>query len=305
MESSITPERIANAIMQDSRFCGQYLIVEGKKDSKVYGKFLDKDTIRIKEAFGFLKVLKVLEILFERGFDRQVGIIDSDFSSIMERTLPQVEVFVTDDHDIEMTIIKTEALESVVEALLGKESITEFCNKYGPLRQVLFDSCIDLAYLKLANATDNLGLVFKPKGQDGNPIKYKNFICNKTLSYLGRELLVDTVINYSRNRSATISDKAEILISIEKVSKNKYDVYHLINGHDVCNAIFIMLKYVLKSRNPILFDYNAVEEMLAMAFDFSFFSKTKLYQALISWANAQSIKIIKSCYLEPPQAVGE
>ena len=62
MEAYITPERTANAIMQDSRFNGYYLIVEGKKDVKLYGKFINEETIRIKPAFGNEKVKKVLKI---------------------------------------------------------------------------------------------------------------------------------------------------------------------------------------------------------------------------------------------------
>ncbi len=298
MESHITPERVANAIMQDTRFTGLYLIVEGKKDSKVYGKFLRKDSIQIKEAFGYLKVIKVVELLSERGFQHSLGVIDSDFSTILGRELPSLNLATTDDHDIEMTIIKTEALESVVESLAGKEPIAAFCDGLGlQLRQILFESCKELAYLKMANHIDNLGLVFKPKDPEGNHLKYKKFICDKTLRYLGRELMVDAVINYSRNKSEKVADKSSILRSIDNVSKNEYDMYQLLNGHDVCNAIYLMLKYGLKCRNPILNDFNAVEEMLAMAFDFSFFSKTNIYNSLIAWANDKGINIIKPCYV--------
>lgn len=297
MESHITPERIANAIMQDTSFNGLYLIVEGKKDSKVYGKFIQKETTQIKEAFGYLKVIKVIELLSERGFQHSLGIIDSDFSSILGRDLPNLNYIITDDHDIEMTIIKTEALETVVDGLSGKEAVTAFCDASGlHLRQILFESCKELAYLKMANHIDNLGLVFKPKEPEGNHLKYKKFICDKTLRFLGREPMVDAVINYSRNKSGIMAEKTKILESIEVVSSKEYDMYHLLNGHDVCNAIFLMLKYCLKCRNPILNDFNAVEEMLTMAFDFSFFSKTNIYNSLTSWAKNKSINIIKPCY---------
>jgi hypothetical protein len=36
MEESMTAERIANSIMQDNDFSGYHILVEGKKDIKIY-----------------------------------------------------------------------------------------------------------------------------------------------------------------------------------------------------------------------------------------------------------------------------
>ena len=80
MEQYITPERTANAILQDNSFNGYYLVVEGNKDVKLYGKFVNNQDFRIKPAFGNEKVKEVLSILEDRGFDKRIGIIDSDFN---------------------------------------------------------------------------------------------------------------------------------------------------------------------------------------------------------------------------------
>ncbi|MFA7403932.1 MAG: DUF4435 domain-containing protein, partial [Pelobacteraceae bacterium] len=198
MESFISPVRVANAIMLDTTFDGHYLVVEGKKDTKVYGKFIDKDTVRIREAFGCKKVVEVIDILKGRGFDRSAGIIDADFSTITGEPIPSC-VYVTDDHDIEMTIAKTTAIEIVIDSFAGCENVAEFCKRANKkLRNIIFDACWELACLKLANKKFGLGLVFKPDKPEGNQIKYKNFINDKDLSYLGRDKLVTTAINYSR-----------------------------------------------------------------------------------------------------------
>ena len=84
MEENITIERIANAIMQNTSFKGHYLIVEGPKDSKLYGKYTNDEEIIIKEAFGNQKVQEILNLLNDRGFDRKIGIIDSDFRRITD-----------------------------------------------------------------------------------------------------------------------------------------------------------------------------------------------------------------------------
>src|SRR3546814_17783638 len=83
MEQYITPDRIANAIMQDNSFKGHYLIVEGVKDVKFYQKYIDPTSFRIWEAFGRENVKLVLKLLNERGCHRRIGVIDSDFNAIL------------------------------------------------------------------------------------------------------------------------------------------------------------------------------------------------------------------------------
>ncbi len=114
MEKDITAERTANAIMLNTSFEGHHLIVEGKKDQKVYEKFINDKEIIIQIAFGKEKVKEIIRILTERGFNRKIGIIDADFIRINEEEDIIDGLFITDDHDIEVMIIKTQALENVL-----------------------------------------------------------------------------------------------------------------------------------------------------------------------------------------------
>jgi len=141
MEAFITPARIANSIMLDTRFTGYHLIVEGKKDSRVYGRFFDKEALRIKEAFGWCKVVEVVDILHERGVSKKLAIIDADFSRILGENRSTDCILVTDDHDIEMSILKSPALEVVVEQFAGSEAADLFCkDKHTDLRSLLFNA---------------------------------------------------------------------------------------------------------------------------------------------------------------------
>ena len=157
-------------------------------------------------------------------------------------------------------------------------------------------ACEDLGCLKLANHIYGLGLVFKPEKPEGNIIKYKDFINDKDLRFLGRDKLVDSIINYSRNKSDKIADKPTILRRLDETSKKGYDSYQLLNGHDICNAVLIFVKYVLKIKNPALLDCNSIEAFLSLAFDFVFFTKTNLYTQIITWAMAQPTPILKPCF---------
>lgn len=292
MEAYITPERTANAIMLDSKFAGHYLIVEGKKDLKLYGKFVNLDGFRIKPAFGNAKVKEVLRILDERGFDKRIGIIDSDFNQIIGIKEKTEGLFITDDHDIEVMIIKTSALNHLLNIFCTKNSIENFETKQGEtIKNLLFSLGEEIGYLKYANKLYDLGLVFKPVTVDGNQLKYKNIVCNETFRYLGKDALIKTAINYSVNRGTDIKSKDVIAEKYDEVSALELDLNHLVNGHDLCQFLYILMKKILKSRNKMLQDYNSVEDSLILAYEYANFKETNLYGSLLKWADAKKLEI--------------
>lgn len=294
MEAYITPERTANAIMQDIRFSGYYLIVEGKKDEKLFGKFINKNEVRIKPAFGNEKVKKVIEILDERGFERKVGIIDSDFKRILKITENLGGLFITDDHDIEVMIIKTKALEHVLSVYCTSSKIKEFeKNKGVTVREAVLALGKEIGYLKLANKIYNLGLVFKPQNPEGNHIKYSKFTCDKTFNFLGSQLLIDAAINYSRNRGSSIKDKSEIEEKYNEISGQELDLMQLVNGHDLANFLYILMKKILKSKSKMLNDFTCIEDSLILAYDFSFFKQTELFAQIVSWSKDRKINFFE------------
>ncbi len=293
MEEYITPERTANAIMQDTNFEGYYLIVEGKKDVKLYSKFVNENGIIVKPAFGNENVKRVLEILDERGFERRVGIIDADFRRILNLTENIQGLFITDQHDIEVMIINTSALENVLNVFCSKARIKEFEETSGlSIREALFSLGKEIGYLKFANKIFDLGLVFKPKKPDGNQIKYNCFTCEKTFSFLGKEKLIETVINYSRNRSESIVDKEQIKERYEEISQEELDLFQLVNGHDLSNFLYILMKKILKSRSRMLADFNSIEDSLILAYDYDYFKQTQLYNQLIDWSEDNNYQVL-------------
>ena len=293
MEEFITPERTANAIMQDKSFIGHYLLVEGKKDVKLYGKFINQDNVRIKPAFGNEKVKSILSSLEDRGFDKKIGIIDSDFNKILNNEISIDGLFMTDDHDVEVMIIKTTALENVIRIFCSNAQIVKFeKDNNTTIRDSLLKVGKEIGYLKLANSIHDLGMIFKPKKADGNLIKYSKFTCDKTLNYLGDDKLIDTVINYSRTKSPSLKPKPEIESSLTKVRQDEFDLNQLVNGHDLSNLLYLLMKKVLKSRNKMLINNNSVEDSLILSYEYDFFKKTDLYASLKKWSDDRKLKIL-------------
>ena len=184
-------------------------------------------------------------------------------------------------------MIKTNALETVVNFYCSKSRIKEFekLNKK-TIREILFLIGKEMGYLKFANKMHELGLLFKPKEAEGNQIKYKNFINDKDLKYLGKDKLIEAVINYSQSKSKDIKNKDIIQEKFDEVSAINFDLNHIVNGHDLSNVLLILMKNVLKSSNKMLHDFNSVEDSLTLAYQFSDFENTNLYNDLKDWSDS-------------------
>lgn len=300
MLKDMTPDRTANAILQDTTFNGTYLIVEGMKDYNLYGKFLNvDDAVEIKQVGGKDKVIEVIQILEERQFSDKVGIVDADFMRILEEKLTVENLFSTDYHDSEVMMFQSPALETVLNNYITREKLEEFLDGK-EIRETLLNLAKELGLIKLANYIHDLGLAFKPKKQDQKPLKYKEFIDERTLQFIGKEQLITTVRNYSFNRSDHVANYEIIKQKIEELLIDENDLLHLVNGHDLTNIIFILLKKSLRSTKKSLIDYNAVEEAFIMSYEARFFIDTDLFNNLYIWASSNNAdffrKDIKELY---------
>ncbi|MFY3790759.1 DUF4435 domain-containing protein [Ureibacillus sp. MALMAid1270] len=163
MFEHMTPERTANAIMQDTTFKGLYIIVEGTKDFNLYNKFLKTgDTVGITQVGGKQKVIEVINILNERQFNGKIGIVDSDFYKILEEDQLIEDIFYTDYHDSEVMMFESPALETVLNTYVTNEKLDKFLNGR-EVRDIVLNIAKEIGILKLANHLHNWGLAFKPK----------------------------------------------------------------------------------------------------------------------------------------------
>lgn len=284
----ITPDRIANSIMQDSTYSGHYLLVEGKKDLKLFNKFISSK-ISIKVAWGCENVRDALNILNNRGHMRSFGVVDADFTTIFKIQNSIENLFITDFHDIEVMMFESNALQTVVN-ILGKDAGDKFSD-IQKIKEKLFELGVEIGYLKLANIMYDLGLYFKPDKVDGNQLKYKKFVSEVDFSFLGEDKMIETVIDYSRNRSNKTLNFEEILATLKNVKQEIYDKFHLVNGHDLSNLLYMYLKKVLRSSNKMLVDFNSIEDSLLMAYETNDFVKTKLYLSLSQWSAANQVEV--------------
>jgi hypothetical protein len=297
MENSISAARIANSIMQDKSFEGAYLLVEGKKDIRLYKKFIDKQNCKLKPTFGKYKMRDVYAILTSRNFEKKVGVRDADFLRLKnnEKFNPSYSenIFPTDFHDSEGMIVNSNAFYEFIGTFVETEKIQNFESKYGNFRELVYDLCYAIGCLRLANKRYSLGLSFKPEKPEGNRIKYKKIICEKEIKYLGDEKLINTLTEYSKNRGNEIYSKEEIMKSLATILNEKQEKTEIVNGHDLSQAIYIVLKQGLKSTSKTLQSAESIEELLCLSFHYDHFSSTYLYNSLMKWQELNGETIFK------------
>jgi len=84
-----------------------WVLVEGEDDGKIYPKFFDTSKAKVEYVNGKTSLIEALEILTQET-KQVVGIADADFLHL-NKLYPQVKnLFYTDYHDIEMTMLSFE-----------------------------------------------------------------------------------------------------------------------------------------------------------------------------------------------------
>lgn len=294
MIEHITPERVANSIVQDHKYKGTYLIVEGLKDNLLFNKFVANELCQIKIAFGNLNVIEVINELNKRSFKDVVGIIDSDFR-VLNSEIPNNEnIFLTDEHDIELMIFKSATFETLLLNYCQPEKIAPFrkLNKNKELRDILLNLAAPLGYLKWAHTIFDLGLIFKPQKPEGVPLPISDFIPVNTLEFAGYDKMLDVVINYSRNKSTKVTTKIIALKKVEEINQATVELYHLCNGHDVMSILSLGLRKKLSNLNSKAVSADQLENEFIFAYDSQYFAETRLYASIKKWEKQNNKTIL-------------
>jgi hypothetical protein len=295
LEDFITPVRIANSILQKSMFKGTYLIVEGHNDFSVYRKFANEEFCNIEIAFGNGNVINVIDELKKRGFHDAIGIIDSDFRILENDIPPNPNIFLTDDHDLELMIFKSDAFETVLLHYADPEKLKALRaqNNNDEIRDIFLNLAKPLGYLKWANKQGNLCFVFKPLAPEGNPLNISDFIAPNSLIFSGYEKMISSVINYSRNKIETKTTKEQAIKWTKNIIDNMHDLYQLCNGHDVINIVCISLRRKLSNLNSNALKPEQLEKELIFAYDTRYFEQTALYQQIKKWELSNGKPVLK------------
>jgi hypothetical protein len=273
----------ANEIrMLRSQFQGAFLIVEGSTDQRFYKRFIDPDQCMIRAASGKEMALKVMDILERDRFPGILAILDAD-SLIVEQAVPaSPNILLTDDHDIEMVIIRSPALEKVLDEYASEAKIAQFKQQTGQdVRSALLERGLHLGYLRWHSLRANLALKFED-------LDFTKFVKRDALSF-SPAAMIRAIKDHSQKPGLNEHD---ILARLQELAALGHDPAQICCCHDAITLLALGLCKIWGSHNTGDLPPAALESILRIAFETAHFHATRLYAAICTWEQTNTPYVI-------------
>jgi hypothetical protein len=284
MIDSISAYDIANEIrMKRTQHAGAFLIVEGATDARIFKAFTDIQACQVIVAHNKDKAIQVLNILEKENFTGLLAIVDADFGVLEGITLSSSNLFLTDTHDIETTIIRSPALEKVLAEYGSESKLNNFTRKLGKdIRLIILESGLPVGYLRWASLKNHLALRFED-------LPFSSFVDSNTLA-VDINKLIRTLKNHSQKPFLKEKDVRE---QVQNLKDDSHDSWHVCCGHDLICILSIGLRKAIGSNNATEVRPEVIEKSLRLAYEISHFYMTQLYQSIRAWEqNNRPFKVL-------------
>lgn len=282
MQEYLTVDRIVNTIrLQKMTFTGSFLLVEGDSDKKVYQNCVDESNCRFQICKGKpsskKRVIKVLDILNKDNIEGIIGIVDADFDHLENTQYNHNNLFLTDDHDLEIMLIKSPAFDKLLKEFASENKL----NNLGlDVKEVLLNLSYELGYLRWISQCDSLNLSF-------NDLDYNKFLDTKKFM-IDCDKLIQKVIDKSQNNSISTQD---LLTKLNNKKCDTFDKDQICCGHDIIAILSFLLRKTIGSNNANQVKPDDLERSLRLAYEAIYFKKTKLYDNIIQWQEDNTILV--------------
>lgn len=250
-----------------------FILLEGDTDIRLFRKLFNLNNCKVENIPGGNRKLEECVQTLVNIYPLIIGIRDADFIRINESEYLQNNMFLTDLHDIEMTMLNFEPILNAIVfeySNLDKRQHLAFKNK-------LLEVIKHISYLKLLNDRENLELTFSSGFQD-------------LISFANQKIDLDQYIDrvIAKSPNALIKDKEILKLKIEAIEQQDPDLLQITNGHDLLNSF---AKYFREEEKRSGLSGDNLEATLRMLFNIDFFSRTNLYQQLDNWKNLNNVQI--------------
>lgn len=276
-----TPNAMITAALENKKFQGFHVFVEGGGDFKLWRNFMQKSKTRVTICNGCDKVIEATILGNKKGI-RCLGIIDRDFRSILcSEDLPS-NIFMTDDHDIEMMMCHTDCLGKVLNNYDSSQKIDAYEEAQEAVRDKVLFLTDQIGYLKLLNKRTNLNLILKRQDNDGSIVlpSYEKFL-DKHCQYKSNEDMIRYLIQWSESHGNRANmSLEEILQAYIKESETEQDSWQLSNGHDFT---YLLAYFVHKEIGCKKKTQQEIESELVLAYENDSFQHTNLFKEMHEW----------------------
>lgn len=249
-----------------------WILVEGEDDCKIYPKFFDETKARVECVNGGKEQLTIALNTLTGETEQVIGIQDADFLHL-EKSYPSVKnLFYTDCHDIEITML---SFDDVMCNLLSEYRMQD--KKEDIWENILQESSY-IAYIRWYNERGGCKILF-------SGLKYGDSltaISNGKISLKNQELLQILNVRSHNKIEELTSENIDNFI----ISNKTNDLLNLCNGHDVTALLSLLIGGLISHKEFC--------RHLRLSFTIQHFSQTKLYSNISDWQTKHGYSVLKN-----------
>ncbi|MDR1180868.1 MAG: DUF4435 domain-containing protein [Bacteroidales bacterium] len=250
-----------------------WVLVEGEDDCKIYPKFLDEIKASVEFVSGGKGQLMIALNALAKETKQVIGIQDADFLHIDKNYPAVTNLFYTDYHDIEMTMLSFDEVRC--------NFFTEYRmlkKRYDNIWQNVLQESSYIAYIRWYNEKNNCKIRFSELGYGDNLTE----MSDGKISLKNKDLL-QTLNARSQNKTEELTgENIDKFITINKTD----DLLNLCNGHDIT----ALLSLIIGGR----VSHKEFCRHLRLSFTFQHFSQTRLYSEIAGWQIKYGYSILKN-----------
>lgn len=249
-------------------YCGALLVLEGKDDVLFWGnRHRHHPCCRLVRGDGRDNVVSGVLRLDARSTTGVLGMIDSDYDSVMGTDLPSENLVATDAHDLECVLCRSPALDHLLDEHGDADKIRRFEQESGvTVRQALLDRAVVFGSIRLA------ARVWKDSKLRGR-IHIPEFLREETWE-IDEDRLLDAVADRSTQSRETWESRL--------AETSDADPWYVSVGHDMIEILRIGLQSVLGNM-PSTIGVKGVASGLRMAMSREFLEATGLWEDVRAW----------------------
>lgn len=254
-----------------------FICVEGQSDIKLFRKLFDGKTCKVEHIPGGNEKVEDCVAALMSFSPLVIGIRDADFIRLSTEAYSKPNMFLTDNHDIEMMML---AQPSITHALLNEydESGLDESQANVFLQDVM-TAIMRVSCLKWLNCKEDLGLACSKTA-----FIYLIDLNTLTLDFdTYWQRLLDKSVN------AQLPDKHIIDQQLDELCATSPDLWQMTNGHDLVAILAEYFKTIhgIKAVSP-----QNIDSTLRVAYTNAHFQQTELYQQLQHWAASNQTSIV-------------
>jgi hypothetical protein len=260
----------AELIMMRAADSRTFLVVEGSTDRKLFASFVDEAECEVfwsgcrdysLEALTITRSLNMLGILC---------VVDRDYDDFINRPLHDPDVIVTQDHDIEITMIKSTALDKLMRELGSESKIAKLAAGGRTPRDIVLDAAHPYGMLRLYSLERGLSFRFED-------LRFRSIDQYFSAPH---EAVARELVDHSNMQG---HDHCAMVDHMAKWSTTAHDRWQMCCGHDLTALIGRGLRSLFGTQRNTNVQPEEIESRLRLAFGAEEFVETALYDQIKDW----------------------